>query len=121
MVTYIPTINTIIFLVAFVVLFLGYLLRMAIKNKLDLLDFLMLSTVAILPTFFVVFPGFVSQISTWAGVAFPFLLLFGGLFLIVFLMLFNLIIQTKKLRDQSVSLAQEMALARKQDKSENKN
>lgn len=120
MVQYIPTINTIIFLVTFLILFLIYLLRMTIKNKLDLIDFLMLSTVAILPTAFAVFPGLVSQMAAWTGVAFPFLLLFGGLFFIVFLMLFNLIVQTKKLKDQSVLLGQEIALARQQQKSEHK-
>lgn len=111
---YRPTLHTIIFVSAFLVAYLVILIKNVKKNAIDFYDLLMLSTVAIVPSIFVFFPGTVSYLAKLTGVAFPFLLLFGLLFLIVFVYLYSLVIKIKNLDNRSILLIQELSLLRKE-------
>lgn len=100
---------------AFLVLvFLGlyelFLLWRLSKIEFDLYDFFMLSLVALVPAFFVVFPKVILTATDLVGVKFPFLLLCGGLFLAIFLIIYSLIRRINASNRKIVTLAQELAL-----------
>ncbi len=105
-----PTIQTTIFVSLFLVIYLIYLMRKAIKNDIDLYDLLLLSTVAIIPTIFVFFPKLVIKFASLIGVGIPFVILFGILFLIIFIALYQLILRVNHNHKMIVLLIQELSL-----------
>jgi len=109
---YYPTTQTIIFLIIFLIGYLLILLRFSIRNYIDLYDFLMLSSLALVPSIFVFFPKFVVRLARLIGVEFPFLLLFGFLFLIVFVYLYRLVIRITDQNNKIALLVQELGLPR---------
>ena len=66
------------------------LLRKTMQGKFDLYDFLMLSMVAIIPAGFTLFPTLAYLVSHLTGVVFPFVVMFGALFLVVFVFMHNM-------------------------------
>jgi hypothetical protein len=70
--------------------------------------------VAMIPAVFVFFPKFVSKLADVVGIEFPFLLLFGGLFFIVFIYLYRLVIKVNFIQTRNVTLVQEIGLLRAQ-------
>ena len=64
--------------------------------KIELSDFLFLSSLSILPSIFGFFPIFTKNMASFLGIEFPFLLLFGSLVLILFMVVYRLI---KKIRN----------------------
>ncbi|MDZ4785591.1 MAG: DUF2304 domain-containing protein [bacterium] len=109
MIRHSPSTITIFFLIIFLVIYIGWLLRNTIKNKIDLYDLLLLSTVAIVPTGFVLFSDIAYKISDLLGVTFPFVLLFGLLFLLVFVSLYRLVKRVNMLSRNNVTLIQEIS------------
>jgi hypothetical protein len=107
-----PTFETVLCALAFLLLFGGFLLRKLLRGEIDLYDFFVLSSVAIAPAAFV----FVPRAAVWAGkivgVAFPFLVLFGLLFVILFGFACRMTVQFHKLQAHVRSLTQEVALMR---------
>ncbi len=84
------------------------------QARLDLYDAVMLSSVAVAPAIFIFVPGFSVGIANWLGVAFPFVLLFSGLFVIMFLFVHRLTVELHKLKKQNRILVQEVAILRRQ-------
>lgn len=111
---YHPTVQTIVFVSLFLVLYLVILLKNAIRSTIDFYDLLMLSSVAIVPSVFVFFPSLAGYLAHLAGVEFPFVLLFGGLFLIVFVYLYRLVIEINHHHGRITVLIQELSLLRQQ-------
>ncbi|MBM62047.1 MAG: hypothetical protein CL484_03750 [Acidobacteria bacterium] len=109
-----PTIQTIAFVILFLILYVTLMIKRAAKNKIDIYDLAMLCAVVIVPSFFVVFSGTVHRISHFLGVAFPFVLLFGVLFVIVFLYLYKVIVNANDIAKKSVFLVQELSLLREE-------
>lgn len=107
---YQPTPETCIFIGLFFAAYVLLLLRRAIRSKLDLYDLFMLATLGLIPLVFVLFPHLVSRLSRLVGVEFPFLLLFGALSLVTFLLLYRLIRRGNKLKSEVVKLAQEIGI-----------
>ncbi|MCM2328663.1 MAG: DUF2304 domain-containing protein [Lysobacter sp.] len=101
---------TITFVVVFAIVYMAVLLRNAIRDELDLYDLVLLSAVGAIPLAFVLLPALAEEASLLIGVQFPFILLFGGLFLFAFLGLYRLLHAYAKLHRQVRVLTQEVAL-----------
>ncbi len=86
------------------------LLRKTLQGKFDLHDFLMLSMVAIIPAGFALFPRLTYWLTQISGVGFPFVLMFGVLFLVVFIFMHNMTARLHKLERQNGALIQEHSL-----------
>ncbi len=107
-----PTIATMLTIGSFAVIYLLFLARKTIHNTLDLYDFILLSMVAVVPAVFVFFPGLAQWLGDLAGVAFPFVVMFGGLFVIIFILLHRLTVNIYQLQKRSRHLVQEISLLR---------
>lgn len=94
----------------FTVLYIGYLLQRAKESRLDLHDFLLLSTIAVIPFVFIVFLPLAYALAELVGVAFPFVLLFGLLFVFAFLCIHRLLVKVNKLALSNIQLVQEIGL-----------
>ncbi len=70
----------------------------------------MLSMVAIVPLIFVVFPGLAEFVSRLTGVAFPFIIMFATLFLVVFVFMHRMTARLHRLERQNSTLLQELSL-----------
>lgn len=105
-----PKLTLIVFLAFFMLIYISVLVSKAIKNSIDLYDFILLSTLALIPFSFVVFPCFYDRLAVLIGIAFPFLLLFGSLLLVVFIYLYRLVIKANSEERSITKLVQEIAL-----------
>ncbi|WP_446370356.1 DUF2304 family protein [Coleofasciculus sp. G3-WIS-01] len=112
--TYIPTPQTVVFVLIFMMFYLFLLLKKTIKNTIDLYDLLLLSSLAIFPGIFVFAPQFVVYLAHIVGVEFPFIILFGGLFVCVFIYFYRLIIKVNKQEKVNLLLIQEISLLKQQ-------
>jgi hypothetical protein len=121
-----PNTATVLVISAFAVVYMLILLRKTLQGKFDLYDFLMLSMVAIIPAGFALFPRLTYWLTQLSGVGFPFVLMFGVLFLVVFVFLHNMTARLHKLERQNGVLIQEQSLlllelkTRENNRSENK-
>jgi hypothetical protein len=121
-----PNTATVLVISAFAVVYMLILLRKTLQGKFDLYDFLMLSMVAIIPAGFALFPRLTYWLTQLSGVGFPFVLMFGVLFLVVFVFLHNMTARLHKLERQNGVLIQEQSLlllelkTRENNRTENK-
>jgi len=106
--------NTIVVLVLFLIVYEYSLLKRVSRSSLGLFDFCILSSIAVLPVFFAFFPSIVLWVTHVIGIGFPFLLLFGGLFLVVFIFMFRVILRLNKLEKKLTQFAQEEAIKHEQ-------
>ena len=106
--------QTVLIIMVFVFVYLSVLFRKTVKGAIDLYDFFMLSTVAILPAILALFPNFTFTISQWIGVGLPFVVIFGGLFLVIFVFLHRITEKVHLLEKRTRLLVQENALLRQQ-------
>lgn len=102
--------ETAVLIYIFLVAFLGFLFKKSMHNKISLFDFLALSTLSIVPAFFVTFPDTAQTLAAAAGIRLPFNLLYGSLFCILFLIILNLIMKVNKLQKQNIALAQHLGI-----------
>jgi hypothetical protein len=105
-----PSAVTVAIISGFAFIYMLVLLRKTLQGKFDLYDFLVLSMVAILPAGFALFPRLAYLISHLTGVVFPFVVMFGALFLVVFVFMHNITERLHKLERQNWSLIQEQSL-----------
>ncbi len=105
-----PTLQTVVVISIFAALYLFWVFRKTIAMKLDLYDLIMLSMVAIVPLIFVMFPALAVALSGITGVAFPFVVMFGGLFLVLFVFMHRMTARLHKLERQNCALVQEVGL-----------
>jgi hypothetical protein len=104
--------NTLIVIGLFALAYLAFVARKTARQQLDLYDFVMLSTVAVVPAIFVFWPGLAYWLAEIAGVAFPFVIMFGALFLILFLFVYRMTAKVHRLERDNVLLIQEVSLLR---------
>lgn len=109
---YTPHTSTVVAILAFFVAYSAYMVRKTLRGEIDIADLALLAAVGIVPAIFVVAPAWVVQAARFLGVAFPFVLLFGGLFVVVFLGLYRLIVQIHRANARTVALVQELGLLR---------
>lgn len=105
-----PSNETVVVISAFALIYMLVLLRKTLQGKFDLYDFLMLSMVAIIPAGFALFPKLAYIVSHLTGVVFPFVVMFGALFLVVFAFMHNITARLHKLERQNWTLIQEQSL-----------
>jgi hypothetical protein len=105
-----PSPETVLVISAFALIYMLVLLRKTLQGKFDLYDFLMLSTVAIIPAGFALFPTLAYLVSHLTGVVFPFVVMFGALFLVVFAFMHNMTARLHRLERQNCALIQEHSL-----------
>lgn len=111
---YVVSSNTYLFVVLFSVVYLAFITVKTARQQLDLYDFLMLSMVAVVPAAFVLWPNIAGWVAEVAGVAFPFVVMFGSLFFILFLFMHRLTVKVHKLERDNRVLIQEAALLRQE-------
>ncbi len=109
---YTPQPSTVLFVCAFLILYMAIVTRRALRTGLDVFDWILLSTVAVVPAFLVLFPAIANEISAFIGVAFPFIVSFGFMFFVVFVYLYRLAVRTEEHGKMVVTLVQEIALLR---------
>ncbi|UVO27428.1 DUF2304 domain-containing protein [Bradyrhizobium arachidis] len=105
-----PSVETVVVISAFAFIYMLVLLRKTLQGKFDLYDFLMLSMVAIIPAGFALFPKLAYLVSHLTGVVFPFVVMFGALFLVVFAFMHNITARLHRLERQNWALIQEQSL-----------
>ena len=105
-----PSAVTVAIISGFALVYMLVLLRRTLQGKFDLYDFLVLSMVAILPAGFALFPRLAYLISHLTGVVFPFVVMFGALFLVAFVFMHNITERLHKLERQNWALLQEQSL-----------
>lgn len=86
-----------------------FLCRAKMRDGLDLYDFFMLSMVAVMPAFCVVFPNAFEKFTVFMGVKFPFTVLFGFLFITTFVLFSRLTSLQKKTEKKITAMAHELA------------
>jgi hypothetical protein len=104
------SINTIVFVVSFFVIYTIYLAIQTSRERLDLYDFFLLSLIGLVPLFFVVFPKLTLAISKIIGVAYPFVVMFGVLFMVIFVTIHQLLARINFLESQNRLLVQELSI-----------
>lgn len=110
--THSPSANTVILIALFTVGYLTFLLRKILRGRLDLYDLIMLSTVAVVPAAFAFFPGLADLASRAIGVAFPFVIMFGILLFVLFLLVHRLTVHMHRVETKCLLLVQELSLLR---------
>jgi len=109
---YQPTLHTIIFITLFLIGYLFGILRRVTRHAIDFYDLLLLMSIAIIPSSFVFFPKLADDLARLFGVSFPFVVLFGMLFFIVFVYLYRLVIRSYDNDQRIILLLQELSLLR---------
>lgn len=110
-----PNPQTVIFILAFLVVYVLFLAKKAARNSIDLFDFMWLSSVAFLPALTVLFPLQTTQLARLIGIEFPFLLLFGLLFFSVFAYLAFTVSKLHKMQRSITRLIQEVSILKNKD------
>jgi len=104
--------NTYLLIAIFTVLYMAFIVRKTARRQLDLYDLFMLSAVAIIPGAFVAFPGLAFWLAGLVGVEFPFVLMFGMLFVVLFVFIHRLTVKIHRLESDNRMLVQELGLLR---------
>jgi hypothetical protein len=107
---HLPSIQTLFLITLFAMFYLWHLLRKTLRDHIDFYDFLMLSMVAVIPAAFAYFPHITDKITSMMGIAFPFIIMFGLLLAVVFIIVHRLTVRIHKLETQSRLLIQEVGL-----------
>jgi hypothetical protein len=107
-----PALQTVIVVAVFAAFYMRHLLRRTLRESLDLYDLFMLSMIAVVPAAFVFFPRAADTAAELAGVAFPFVLMFGALLAVVFALVHRLTVRIHRLETQNRLLIQEVSLMR---------
>lgn len=105
-------IKTVTLIAIFAIGYMFFIIRKTARRQLDIYDLIMLSTVAIIPIIFVAFPHFAYWLAKIAGVGFPFVVMFGMLFAIIFIFIHRLTVKIHRLESDSRLLIQELSLLR---------
>jgi len=104
------TIQTLTSVAIFAFGYMFFMFRKTARQELDLYDLVMLSAVAIVPGIFVAFPKVGYWIAGIVGVEFPFVVMFGLLFAILFIFVHRLTVKMHNLESDNLLLIQEISL-----------
>ncbi|MEK7382600.1 MAG: DUF2304 domain-containing protein [Elusimicrobiota bacterium] len=112
MIAYEPTFRTMVLVASVSLGYLSFLVYRVLQGRIDFYDLLMLSTACLLPALFVFWPGFAQALGALAGVAFPFIVMFGSLILVIFIFLHRITVKMHEAERLHRLLVQEVALLR---------
>lgn len=104
------SLQTVVIVSIFALCYLYFTARETARQQLDIYDLIMLSTVAIIPSVFVLFPTFAEWVARVSGVAFPFVVMFGLLFVILFTFIHRLTTKIHRLQHDNRLLIQEVSI-----------
>lgn len=104
------SLQTVVIVSLFALCYLYYTARETATQQLDIYDLVMLSAVAIIPSAFVLFPMFANWIAKVSGVAFPFVIMFGLLFAILFTFIHRLSAKIHRLEHNNRLLIQVVSI-----------
>ena len=110
--------SMIIVISIFSFLYLIYLFRKSARYQINLFETLLLSNVAFIPLLFVYFPEISLKISDTIGLSLPFVLCFGILFVVLFIMIIRLSLKIYDLENSYRALIQEAAIFKLKKKDE---
>ena len=116
-----PNIKTVFIILLFACWYLYRIAQMAGRQQLDLYDLIILSTVAIIPSAFVLFPHTAYFLTHLIGVAYPFVILFGALLAILFIFIHRLTRKLHQLESSNRILLQEISLLQRSDNNKDQN
>lgn len=102
--------NTYFFTTIFSIIYFLYLLKKTSENKFDFYDLIMLSMVGVIPSFFIFFQHTSILFADLLGVAFPFVVMFGLLFIALFLIIIRVMSVIHQLKLDNILLIQEVGL-----------
>ncbi len=102
--------STYLFIAIFAVIYTLIIARKTARQQLDIYDLAMLSTVVIIPAIFVSFPQVAYWLSSLTGVEFPFVVMFGMLIAILFIIIHRLTVKIHRLESNCRLLVQELSL-----------
>lgn len=103
-------INTVTLVTLFAIGYMFLLFVKTARRQLDIYDLAMLSAVAIVPITFVAFPQLAYWLANIAGVEFPFVVMFGMLFAILFIFIHRLTVKIHRLESDTRLLVQKLSL-----------
>lgn len=106
------TTNTLILLGLFSIAYLSFILMKMAMQQLDLYDVIFLSMVAVLPALFAYWPSIGYMLSEVAGVSAPYIIMFGGLFFVIFLSVHRVTVKLHKLEKENFQILQEVSILR---------
>ena len=104
------SLQTAVIVSIFALFYLYFTARSTARQQLDIYDLIMLSAVAIIPSAFVLFPVFAEWMARASGVAFPFVIMFGLLFVILFTFIHRLTAKIHRLEHLNRLLIQEVSI-----------
>ena len=107
---YTVTIKTVALVSLFAIGYMFFIIRKTARRQLDIYDLIMLSAVAIVPITFVALPQLGYWLSNVAGVEFPFVVMFGMLFAILFIFIHRLTVKIHRLESDTRLLVQQLGL-----------
>jgi len=103
-------VNTVNLIAIFAISYMVFIIYKTARRQLDIYDLVMLSMVAIIPTIFAAFPQFAYWLAKISGVEFPFVVMFGMLFAILFIFIHRLTVKIHLLESDNRLLIQELSL-----------
>ena len=109
---YVMSFNATVFIVSFSLLYLVVVVRRIASSRLGPEDALLLSTLALVPIAYVLFPHYVSAVTRLVGVEFPFLLMFGFFHFITFVLIDRVLKGVAQHQKNITILSQEVGLLR---------
>jgi hypothetical protein len=104
--------HTIFVVSVFSFLYLLYSIHETSRLRRDIYDLVMLSAVAVVPLFFVLWPQSALELTRLAGIEFPFVLMFGVLFVFLFVFIHRMTTKLHALDRDVRVLVQEVSLLR---------
>lgn len=109
-------IQTAAVIIVFSVWYLVGIVRRTAKSQMDIYDLMMLSTVALIPIFFVALPNIAMSISLMVGITFPFVLLFAILIAVLFIFIHRLTVKVHQIETDNRLLIQELSILKSYQK-----
>lgn len=105
-----PSTQLFAFILVFGVAYTYHVVQKLRRREVDLYDFVLLLSVAAIPLLFAGWPKFTDFIGEIFGVALPLTVMFGLLFVSVFVILHRSLSRIHRLETRVIALAQEIAL-----------
>ncbi len=102
--------NTQLVIALFAIIYIMFLAAKTARHHIDLYDFVMLSAVAMVPVGFAFYPKLAYWLAEQIGVTYPFVLMFGFLFFIIFIFVYRLTIKIHRLENFNLQAVQEIGL-----------
>ena len=106
------SIQTIFVVIFFSLAYTIVIIRKTALQQVDIHDLVMLSSVVIIPSVFVGFPDVAFWFAKFAGVEFPFVVMFGMLIAILFIFVHRLTIKLHRVEKDNRLLIQEICILR---------